>query len=78
MLNLRIVDVELTNGQVIQGRAEGNNAAWLCPCGTETLPLLATTRPGAGDTQCPSCNRVFKALPQNGRLGARVAKVQEV
>ena len=78
MLNLRIVDVVLANGHVMQGRAEGNNAAWLCPCGGQALPLLATTRPGAGNAQCPSCSRVFQALPEGGRPGARVVQVQEI
>lgn len=76
-LNLRTIDVLLTNGQTMQARAEGNNAAWCCPCG-ESLPLIGTTRHGAGDTQCPHCKRVFRTIPESDKKGARAVEVREI
>jgi hypothetical protein len=44
-------------------RAEGNNAAWLCPCG-ELLPLIgrASGNP-APVTECPRCGARYQVRP---------------
>jgi len=55
------VPVEFKDGTKGIGRANGNNAAWLCVCG-DPLPLLGRTvvfgKPS--ETSCPSCTRRFR------------------
>ena len=74
---LKIVNLILKKGKG-KARAEGNNAAWICPCGKEPLPLLSTTRKDASDTQCPSCHRVFRAISRSGGPGKPVVEVREI
>lgn len=53
---------EPESGLVLVATQEGNNCAWMCLCGC-TLPLMGTTRKGAGDTECPACDRKYRVLP---------------
>ena len=75
-LHPRILPVELADGRVLRGTAEGNNASWLCVCGYR-LPLIGTTRTGAGDTRCPNCGRLYRVLPFP-HDGSQVTSVREI
>jgi hypothetical protein len=68
--------VEMQNGAVLRGSAEGNNASWLCACGYKS-PLIGTTRSGAGDTRCPNCGRMYRTYPYPHR-GQAVTSVKEI
>jgi hypothetical protein len=75
-LQPRPIAVELRNGRVLRGSAEGNNASWLCICRFKT-PLLGTTRVGAGDTRCPNCGRIYRVFPYP-HSGKPVSGVKEI
>jgi hypothetical protein len=55
------VPVQFKDGTKGTGRANGNNAAWLCACG-DPLPLLGRTvvfgKPS--EASCPSCKRRYQ------------------
>lgn len=57
---LRDVVLRLRDGRVASARATGNNAAWLCPCGEDPLPLLATWFRLGSESECPACGRRYK------------------
>jgi hypothetical protein len=61
-LVLKMIPVTFASGNTSQARAEGNNAAWECECGT---PLIGRCYFAWGDTcftQCPDCNRTFRVI----------------
>lgn len=75
-LTLNTVDLKMLNGNIHHATQEGNNAAWMCPCGKRELPLLGTTRPNAGYTQCDKCDKKYRVLP-NG-TGKKATGVEEI
>lgn len=76
LLSPRAIIVETRDGRPMRGSVEGNNASWTCRCGY-ALPLIGTTRPGAGDTRCPNCSRIYRVFP-HPHTGARVTAVKEL
>jgi hypothetical protein len=63
-LKLREVPVYFVDGTQASGRAEGNNAAWLCACG-QALPLIGRRFPPnhPPNTVCPDCGRRYEVQP---------------
>lgn len=77
LLTLRKVTVTLLDKAEGEARAEGNNAAWLCPCG-EPVPLLARGYHGYGSPPYviyPGCDRAYQVCRDDDR---RVIGVQEI
>ena len=60
LLRLRTIPLHLADGSRSEATAEGNNAAWLCPCG-QALPLLGRCFPpdNIPETACPNCKRRY-------------------
>ena len=62
-LNFRDIEIRFSDGTVGVGRAEGNNAAWMCACGEDTAPLLARCFPPPPaqprNAVCPKCGRRY-------------------
>jgi hypothetical protein len=56
----RSLGVRMLDGTAATARATGNNAAWICPCGKETMPLIATWFPKQSETVCPTCGRRYR------------------
>lgn len=63
-LRLREIPLTLADGTIRRARGEGNNAAWLCPCGVE-LPLLGRCFPAKHLPRavCPECGRSYEVRP---------------
>ena len=63
-LTLSTVIVQFSDGAQGQATAEGNNAAWVCACGTMP-PLLGRCYFQFGHdcrTVCPACGRQYRVL----------------
>ena len=61
-LQLFSVPAVFLDGTTMEVRAEGNNAAWHCPCGAP-LPLLGRCYYQFGQdchTVCPHCGRTYR------------------
>ena len=70
---LRALDIVMLDERTLAGRATGNAVAWLCACGKDALPLVATPRLV---TVCPECQRRYKFIKDAGhRHGGHVEQV---
>jgi hypothetical protein len=59
---------------VLAGRATSDAVAWLCACGKDQLPLVATPRLV---TVCPKCERRYKFTKDAGhRHGGHVDEIE--
>ena len=56
----REVPVILLGGETGKARATGNNATWMCVCGEDEFPMLATWFPEQSESVCPTCGRRYK------------------
>ena len=71
-LNLKTIPLQFADGTDAEARAEGNNAAWPCKCGT---PLVGRCYYQFGDTchtQCPSCERIYRVEGDDRKRANRV------
>lgn len=62
LLKLSTIPVTFADGSRATARAEGNNAAWHCPC-RQPLPLLGRCYFQFGHdchTVCPDCGRKYR------------------
>jgi hypothetical protein len=81
-LRLFNVQVTLVDGSSRTGRAEGNNASWMCACG-DPVPLLGRCYYQFDDTcftVCPSCERRYRVYgartsPTGGRQTTHVEEM---
>ena len=70
---LRALDVIMLDENTIAGRANSNAVAWMCVCGKDSLPLVATPRL---ITVCPKCQRRYRFIKDGGhRHGGHVEEV---
>jgi len=73
-LRLKKVPVRFHSEVIGTGRAEGNDASWLCECG-DPVPLVGRCYYQFGDTcftRCPSCNRKYRVIGRrNSRTGGK-------
>jgi hypothetical protein len=82
-LHLVIVPVQLLDGTTQDGRAEGNNASWICGCG-DPVPLIGRCYYQFNDTcytVCPACGRRYRVLgvrpsPTTGRQTTHVTEIE--
>lgn len=66
------VPVIWLDGEITQGRAVGNNAAWVCLCGE----ILLGPHEGIFPIDpCPRCERVFRIL--RGQENVSIGEVRE-
>lgn len=73
-LRLSVIKVNLKDGSTLNARAEGNIAAWLCPCG-ESLPLVGRCYFQFGHdchTICPNCKRKYRVHKDKQKRSASV------
>jgi len=81
-LRLFSVEVTLADGSSRAGRAEGNNASWMCVCG-DPVPLIGRCYYQFNDTcftVCPSCERRYRVhgartSPTGGRQTTHVEEI---
>jgi hypothetical protein len=78
VLELITIPVLFLDGSKGTARAEGNNASWFCPCGTE-LPLIGRCYFQFGHdchTICPDCGRKYRVLPDKKKRAFKVKEFQ--
>jgi hypothetical protein len=70
MADFYTVPVSWTDGSQAQGRALGNNVAWLCKCNEILIGTSMYVPP-----HCPICNRKYKIA--KGEKPQYIATIQE-
>ena len=77
-LELFEVPVTFRDETTSTARAEGIDAAWLCPCG-DKLPLVGRAYFQFGHqchTICPSCNRAYRVLRDEAKRTSCVKEIK--
>ena len=64
----RDVAAIMRGGETAKARATGNNAAWMCVCAKDSLPLIATWFPQQSETVCPKRGRRYKFMKESDRV----------
>jgi hypothetical protein len=59
-LTLKTIPLKFVNGAKSQARAEGNNAAWPCSCGTLLVGRCYYQFGDTCYTECPECKRTYR------------------
>ena len=73
-LNLTMVPVKFANGRKAQARAEGNNAAWTCECGTLLVGRCYYQFGDTCHTKCPDCRRIYRVTPDQRKRAVGVVE----
>jgi len=73
-LDLKIIPVRFASGKDAQARAEGNNAAWTCECGTLLVGRCYYQFGDTCYTECPECNRTFRVTPDQRKRAVSVVE----
>lgn len=74
LLQLTTIPVHFLDGTKSEARAEGNNAAWMCPCGDE-LPLIGRCYFAFGHdchTTHDACGRNYRVFRNADKQAIRV------
>jgi hypothetical protein len=71
-LVLKVIPVHHVNGTDGDARAEGNNAAWSCACGTQLLGRCYYQFGDTCHTECPSCGRIFRVAGDEKKRAVEV------
>jgi len=74
MVDQRDIELRMLDGSVLRAAAVGNNAAWNCPCNYPT-PLVGSLVIAA-TVECPGCERSYRVLSDDPRLGIKAARRQ--
>jgi hypothetical protein len=59
-LKLKTIPVRFADGHAAEARAEGNNAAWPCSCGTLLVGRCYFQFGDTCHTQCPNCGKTYR------------------
>ncbi|MDP1571475.1 MAG: hypothetical protein Q8L86_15875 [Vicinamibacterales bacterium] len=62
-LNLKTIPVVKRDGHQEEARAEGNNAAWTCSCGTLLVGRCYFQFGDTCRTECPECGKIYRVTP---------------
>jgi hypothetical protein len=73
-LVLKMIPVKFVDGKTSQARAEGNNAAWNCECGTLLVGRCYFQFGDTCYTKCPGCGKVYRV---KGNDKKRAVAVEE-
>jgi hypothetical protein len=71
-LEMKSIKVTFANGKSADARAEGNNAAWPCECGTLLVGRCYYQFGDTCYTECPSCHRTYRVTPDNRKRATGV------
>ncbi len=71
-LDLKVVPVQFANGTRMQAKAEGNNAAWTCECGTLLVGRCYYQFGDTCHTKCPECGKRFRVTPDHKKRATGV------
>lgn len=73
-LQLKEIIVKFLDGSITPARAEGNNAAWECSCGTLLVGRCYFQFGDTCHTACPSCGRQFRVSGDEKKRAVQVAE----
>jgi hypothetical protein len=73
-LVLKMIPVHFVSGNHTQGRAEGNNAAWSCECGTLLVGRCYYQFGDTCYTECPECRKIFRVTPDHRKRAVSVVE----
>ena len=71
-LELKLIPVKFVSGSQAQARAEGNNAAWSCECGTLLVGRCYFQFGDTCYTECPECHRTYRVTPDERKRAIAV------
>ena len=73
-LMLKMIPITFADGKKAQARAEGNNAAWSCECGTLLVGRCYYQFGDTCFTECPDCGRTYRVKPDAKKRAIAVAE----
>ena len=73
-LELKLIPVRFVSGSQAQARAEGNNAAWPCECGTLLVGRCYFQFGDTCYTECPECHRTYRVTPDERKRAIAVVE----
>jgi hypothetical protein len=73
-LVLKKIPLEFANGKKSEARAEGNNAAWDCGCGTLLVGRCYFQFGDTCYTECPECKRTYRVTPDDRKRAIGVVE----
>lgn len=69
-----MVPVQFADGNNAQARAEGNNAAWTCECGTLLIGRCYYQFDDTCYTECPGCGKRYRVTPDQKKRAIGVVE----
>lgn len=73
-LQLKAIKVSFTSGKSTEARAEGNNAAWTCECGTLLVGRCYYQFGDTCYTECPTCQKTYRVTPDDRKRAIGVVE----
>lgn len=73
-LVLKMIPVRHADGRNGEARAEGNNAAWSCSCGTLLVGRCYFQFGDSCYTQCPECRRKYRVTKDASKRAGEVVE----
>ena len=73
-LILKTIPVAFSSGKESEARAEGNNAAWACECGTLLVGRCYYQFGDTCFTECPNCQRTYRVTPDERKRAVAVVE----
>jgi hypothetical protein len=73
-LELKTIPLKFVSGEKWQARAEGNNAAWTCSCGTLLVGRCYYQFGDTCYTECPDCKRTYRVTPDERKRAVAVVE----
>jgi hypothetical protein len=73
-LELKVIPLRFADGKTTEARAEGNNAAWTCGCGTLLVGRCYYQFGDTCHTECPTCRRIYRAMPDQRKRAVGVVE----
>jgi hypothetical protein len=74
-LTLKVIPVQFADGHAAEARAEGNNAAWTCTCGTLLVGRCYFQFGDTCYTECPGCKKIYRV--KGNTLKRAISVVEE-
>lgn len=71
-LVLKSIPVVFADGRQATARAEGNNSAWECSCGTLLVGRCYFQFGDTCRTECPECGKVYRVTPDQRKRAISV------
>jgi len=74
VLVLKMIPLKFADGKTSEARAEGNNAAWPCECGTLLVGRCYFQFGDTCRTECPTCGKVYRVAGNNKKRAIAVVE----